>query len=587
VQLAAASLSSSIRQCYAIATGDDHSVASNVRDYAHANRLPPRFQPCGVEWTELRVAARDAFLYSRSTDGRRSVEQSRIFVAGPTVPTFDRYILQRSTTAPCAIRLLHRAVRVLLPGLDIRDWPLDDWIDSVETRLYARQAVLATAAAAPNASGNDIVAALEGMASAPSSAHRASSVGAPVPASGSAVAAGSTHHDAVEAALTAQSYRDFVQRFGLCDLTSVAGRRSAIGEGFSTTCLITVRVLCHGERSVARRHSELGSLLELRSHLADYFNFRLCTGFFSPERGWTILNLRGWSLTGTDSPQPTFLDQFLRQDLVSMDWLGMVNSLRAAGACGSMILERLPADHFCVPSDILALADFGECLLKAIGVPSTLPPGQPGFTWRSWWTFYASHLEYARRLPAREKQLDWLDGAHVQAMAALQLMSSGLRSLIMCTESRDRQLGALLPYDCQPAEVLRRRQAGVELWQGYFRIYTNMAPGGYWDMRPEYDPLPLRSERHGAGQLMLASNLVARASKRHGPPASSSSAGAHVAKRRAPFADAAAPRPMDRGCLKRIRKANPPINGRGPCYFHFQPGERCPHGESCRFHHGS
>jgi len=90
VQLAAASLSSSIRQCYAIATGDDHSVASNVRDYIHTNRLPRRFQPCGVDWTELRVAARDAFLYGRSADGRRPVEQSRIFVAGPTVPAGDR-----------------------------------------------------------------------------------------------------------------------------------------------------------------------------------------------------------------------------------------------------------------------------------------------------------------------------------------------------------------------------------------------------------------------------------------------------------------------------------------------------------------
>jgi len=78
VQLAAACLAGNIRLSYAVAAGDDHSVAGNLRDYVHANRLPERFQPRGVEWTELRTAARDAFLYGRSVDGRRTVEQSRI-----------------------------------------------------------------------------------------------------------------------------------------------------------------------------------------------------------------------------------------------------------------------------------------------------------------------------------------------------------------------------------------------------------------------------------------------------------------------------------------------------------------------------
>lgn len=124
------------------------------------------------------------------------------------------------------------------------------------------------------------------------------------------------------------------------------------------------------------------------------------------------------------------------------------------------------------------LAEFGECLLKAIGVPSTLPPGQSGFTWRSWWTFYARHLEYVGCFPDRERQLDWLDAAHEQAIASLRLMSSLLRALITCTESRDRQLGALLPYDCHPAEVLREKQAGVEECQQFFQRWPSEAPSG-------------------------------------------------------------------------------------------------------------
>ena len=43
---------------------------------------------------------------------------------------------------------------------------------------------------------------------------------------------------------------------------------------------------------------------------------------------------------------------------------------------------------------------------------------------------------------------------------------------------------------------------------------------------------------------------------------------------------------IDKGGLKRIRKEHPPIDGVGPCYFHFSRGAMCRNGESCAFHHG-
>ena len=220
------------------------------------------------------------------------------------------------------------------------------------------------------------------------------------------------------------------------------------------------------------------------------------------------------------------------------------------------------------------LAAFGQNFFCIQGFPDIarhVAEGN-GFTWRTWWLFYADHLERALRFN-RELQLDWIDRAHEQAICGLRLMGEVVRSkLLSSVDIVSKQLDYVLPWDCAPANALRSEWAlfqecdqGI---QAYNKFGGGEAPSLY---RAHIDPsllhLPRRSERHGA---------IVR------PPA---------VNRKRPAAAAAgldgAPQPpLNRGNLKRIRKLHPPIGGRGPCYYHFQPGERCSKGALCPFHHG-
>ena len=284
-----------------------------------------------------------------------------------------------------------------------------------------------------------------------------------------------------------------------------------------------------------------------------------------------------WSIVGTDGSRTLFLDQFLRQELHSMDWAGMACNLRSA--LSNPVDCPPSADHFCIPRIIEYIIYLGDGMFSAMGVPCVLPP-QRGFTWRSWWVFYTHHINFIERLPNRERMLDWLDEAHLQALAALRLMSSTLKALVTCTDPAQHQLGPLLAIDCQPATVLRQKQESTD----------RLLRSGVLDehLEDEYDGTvlgssnwPRRSERHGE---RAAANAAVRPAAT--PPCQPSEQTSRERKRpRWPPSDRRQ-RPINHGNLKAIRKAHPPIGGRGPCYFHFQPGEHCPNGASCKFHHG-
>jgi len=83
-QFVARALAAGAHRHFGTSTSDDHSLASNLRDYllviAHA--LPSEFLSSGFAPLSLRAEFRDAIVYVRDADGRRSVEEARIFSFG-------------------------------------------------------------------------------------------------------------------------------------------------------------------------------------------------------------------------------------------------------------------------------------------------------------------------------------------------------------------------------------------------------------------------------------------------------------------------------------------------------------------------
>ncbi|KAL1498443.1 hypothetical protein AB1Y20_013768 [Prymnesium parvum] len=83
-QFVARALSAGAHRHFGTTAGDDHSLASNLRDYLKilAHALPTEFLSAGVASLQLRAEFRDAIVYSRDADGRRSVEEARILSFG-------------------------------------------------------------------------------------------------------------------------------------------------------------------------------------------------------------------------------------------------------------------------------------------------------------------------------------------------------------------------------------------------------------------------------------------------------------------------------------------------------------------------
>lgn len=83
-QFVARALAAGAHRHFGTTAGDDHSLSSNLRDYllvlAHA--LPAEFLSAGVAPLPLRAELRDAIVYVRDADGRRSIEEARVFAFG-------------------------------------------------------------------------------------------------------------------------------------------------------------------------------------------------------------------------------------------------------------------------------------------------------------------------------------------------------------------------------------------------------------------------------------------------------------------------------------------------------------------------
>jgi len=84
VQFAARALAAGGHRHFSTLVADTHSLALNMRDYLQriAEALPRAFLSAGVHSPTLVAEGRDAMVYVRDDDGRRSIESSRIYAFG-------------------------------------------------------------------------------------------------------------------------------------------------------------------------------------------------------------------------------------------------------------------------------------------------------------------------------------------------------------------------------------------------------------------------------------------------------------------------------------------------------------------------
>jgi hypothetical protein len=418
-------------------------------------------------------------------------------------PTIQNFILGRTPRAGEAYALVLMAVRALLPRMDTKDTPLVEMTAELERVLFSKQAALQAAANEAGATASTIVGAVIRETGALRSAAAAAVPGTTSLTLGSGAPA-SIGGDAIEEALSSSAYVTFRDAVAKCDLLSASGRREAFEAATGGDCILLTRMIMFGETALAKRHGSLGTLLYLRAFLSEWFTYSVAVD----SSGGIPLALAKWSITPTDSRgvQTTFLDSFLKGELSTIDWLGSHNTPGLLHYLSSLESRNIaaihPSDHLCDPTILAALADFGQSLFSALGYPATPPPptfgGPAGYSWKTWWEFYASVVKVARTLPNREAQLDWLDDCHDVGLSSLKLMQQLMLGEVRATENlRDRRLHVVLPFDCQPAEYLRTKLEHFSEDQAWERRTRPFGRGGSSSQTlHNIHELPLRSWRH-------------------------------------------------------------------------------------------
>ena len=391
------------------------------------------------------------------------------------------------------------AIRALLPGYDVDRTPLEELAPLIEGVFYSKQAILAAAAAMPGSTASSTVSvlikAVQGLRTGGGASNQ------PGQSSASGGAANAPTGDAFEDGLTGPAYASFQVAMKAADLLSAAGRRGAFEAATAGDCILTVRLLARGEVWLSKKDptGALGQLYGLRAFLPEWFTYAAAVD----ANGAITPALAKWSITGTDQNDTAFLDRFLKSDFV-MDWMGSYKTPGLLHYLSALRRQNIaaphPHDHYCEPAIVRALASFGQSLFSGLGYPKLPAPpasgGPAGFSWSTWWEFYATVLEVGERLATKPEQLDWLDSCEEQAIAFLRLLSSTVHNEIHAVEGlRHRTLGALLPHDMDPARHLRTM---VQELEEDLELEARRRPGGRRSQQPARARafgLPLRSSR--------------------------------------------------------------------------------------------
>ena len=242
------------------------------------------------------------------------------------------------------------------------------------------------------------------------------------------------------------------------DLTTAAGRQTALEYGFSSGSVLIIRLLLYGEKNLAKRHPLLTALLECRIDLAQYYGYCLTvdkTTGIRPKR------VRNWGIAGKTDTATTILGAWTKQQIVGTDFYhneGGVYPLKTA-LDGTLFDPIHQEDFWCRPACIKSFCEYMHTLTLADGFPATVASG---FTWITAGEQYIAHLLKATRLNNRDEQLEWLSDASDQWISFLRYVQQRKRMLIQSPLLEENTFGAIAPDDVPAFVAMRDRQQAQE-----------------------------------------------------------------------------------------------------------------------------
>ena len=452
----------------------------------------------------------DRFLYRLSTSGRHGVEESRLPILAHWYPLIDTYVVSMGSDAQSNYGLIQRLRTSLTPG--DRDLSLVDAMPNLHRELMRRLSTLQTAAAKPGATASTVMTAICDEAQA--LATGANSTGQPQAAGASSLASGPIS----ACALRDEDFTMHVLSLGFKAIESsliglhmgiASSRRDGIAAGFNGAVPLAVRILLstseNGDER-AKRNATLNTLNGLRPFRSEYFDYMLAvnvaTGVVDPQ----IAKFYSIAAARDDS----FLMALCNLKMGSLRWVaaphGLLGYLQARdGKSAPDNVKHI--DEYVIPEVLRELGPFGQRLLTSIGMPSSLagPPGALtatmapyGFTFETYFAFYAEHIRMAARLATLREQIAWLMYADIQNAEVLTTAGRLLHSAIFSGTLQPIN-GEMVPYDIRPLSNLREKQASLLELAARRQEWELFGPG----------PGPGSSNNHAAKGLLELPRLSA------------------------------------------------------------------------------
>ena len=269
-----------------------------------------------------------------------------------------------------------------------------------------------------------------------------------------------------------------------------------------------VRLLCYGERQLAKRHPLLQTLLNCRGDmdLGGYFGYCLTV---DPVTGTRAKRVENWSMAGPTGTEVQLLHAALRMDLVSHDFYhlpGGVYPLKTA-VPGTVYSPVHTADFWTRPECVIDYCVYMHTLVVSMGSAATVTAG---FTFKTWGgsndSFYIRHLRIAATLLNSEEQCRWLRFADEQMRGFITYASRTLRATILPPSSshflRKESLARLCPTTRpRPCSSERSRPSSPPSW-------TSATSGAGSALTPSASPstpaLSLVSPKSASVRLMTA-----------------------------------------------------------------------------------
>ena len=264
--------------------------------------------------------------------------------------------------------------------------------------------------------------------------------------------------DLIQKATMAPGFRTCELACAKLDLTTAAGQLKALEFAFSSGSTLIARLILYGEKSLAKRHPFLTSLMECRVALTHYYGYCLTV---DRTTGKPPKRAEHWSVTGKDSASTALLTAWCKQHLVGFDYYhneGGVYPLKSA--IDGTVFERIKdEDFYCRPGCVRDYCTWMHTMSLADGFANSTTNG---FTWLTWCDFYVSHLQRCTRLNNLDEQLAWLRDATDQFVAFQRYVQDHKRQLITSPRLEENVFDAIAPFDVPPAQQIRSANADQE-----------------------------------------------------------------------------------------------------------------------------